>query len=201
MLGYGAHCPQEQSVSLRQTTEQGLAEPWSGGSIAGLGIIIGHGGQRLREWLNALWAVYARSLAHERDERRFFLWVPVIAGAGALTHLTATQDPSLPVCLFFTLVASAGAFLVRERPWLCLLPVAFALYMAGMTSAALRVWFVSAPVLERTQILRVSGWIEELDPRQKGARFLVRVHEARGLTPETGLSLGMVPERIRVSTR
>jgi competence protein ComEC len=66
---------------------------------------------------------------------------------------------------------------------------------AGELSAALRTARVAAPVLDRVRIATLEGFIEEMDFRRNGARFILRPHSATGLSPE------QTPFRVRLSIR
>ena len=54
-----------------------------------------------------------------------------------------------------------------------------------MATAGWRTASLAAPVLERTRIVAVQGWIEEMDFRREGARFVLRVTATDGLEPAT----------------
>ncbi|MBV8850179.1 MAG: ComEC/Rec2 family competence protein, partial [Methylobacteriaceae bacterium] len=54
---------------------------------------------------------------------------------------------------------------------------------------------VAAPVLERIRVTTVSGFIEQMDYRRQGARFVMRLASADGLSPE------QMPRRIRLTDR
>jgi competence protein ComEC len=81
-----------------------------------------------------------------------------------------------------------------HRKAFCLF-VAVAACAGGMVSAGWRSVRVAAPVLDRIRILDVEGYIEEMDFRREGARFILRVAAADGLDPEK------TPYRIRLTTR
>jgi competence protein ComEC len=68
------------------------------------------GGWAIIARLARLRDAYALAIRLEIDERRLFLWVPVCAGAGAIVHLTAERDPSLPFSL--GLMAACGLLAV-----------------------------------------------------------------------------------------
>jgi competence protein ComEC len=71
----------------------------------------------------------------------------------------------------------------------------FCAVFAGELSAALRTARVAAPVIAKIRIVTLEGFIEEMDFRRNGARFLLRVHSAEGLAPE------QTPFRVRLSMR
>jgi hypothetical protein len=54
---------------------------------------------------------------------------------------------------------------------------------------------VAAPALDKIRIVTLEGFIEEMDFRRNGARFLLRVHSAEGL------ALEQTPFRVRLTMR
>ena len=138
---------------------------------------------------------YALAIRLEIDERRLFLWVPVCAGAGAVVHLTAERDSSLPFCLALMAACAMLALLCRSSPAAFRTFVACAAFFGGLTSAGLRTARVEAPVLDRIRIAKVTGFLEEVDHRREGARFILRLTSIDGLAPEA------TPYRIRLTTK
>jgi len=127
--------------------------------------------------------------------RRLFLWLPVAAGAGVVCYLCADREPSLWVIAPATSVLGILAFLARGNRVMFAALCAFCALFAGELSAAWRTARVAAPVIDRVRIATVEGFIEQMDYRRNGARFILRVHSAAGLTPEE------TPFRVRLSTR
>jgi competence protein ComEC len=54
---------------------------------------------------------------------------------------------------------------------------------------------VDAPVLDHIYVGELSGFVEEVDDRIQGARFLLRVTEAQGLAPDR------TPYRVRLTIK
>jgi competence protein ComEC len=54
---------------------------------------------------------------------------------------------------------------------------------------------VAAPVLDRVRVTTVIGFIEQMDYRRQGARFVMRPASAEGLSP------AQMPRRIRLTDR
>ncbi len=75
------------------------------------------------------------------------------------------------------------------------LAVTFACVSAGFFSAAWRAARVDAPILPRLGIGFLTGFVEEVDLRRAGARFIVRVASAEGLPGD------VTPARVRLTTR
>ena len=67
------------------------------------------------------------------------------------------------------------AWAARRKPSAFRLFVALAALSGGMFFGALREARVAAPVIDRIRILKLTGFVEEIDFRKEGARFVVRV--------------------------
>lgn len=72
---------------------------------------------------------------------------------------------------------------------------ALAAVSAGFVSADWKSARVAAPVLDRVRVTTVIGFIEQMDYRRQGARFVMRPASAEGLSPE------QMPRRIRLTDR
>ncbi|MGH6820703.1 MAG: ComEC/Rec2 family competence protein, partial [Methylocella sp.] len=131
--------------------------------------------------LAPLWGVFGRAFETEVALRRPFLWLPVAAGAGVVLYLCASREPSLWLIAPAAVSLGILAYLARGHRiaffFLCGLCAVF----AGELSAALRTARVAAPVIDRVRIATLEGFIEQLDFRRNGARFILRVHSAEGL--------------------
>ncbi|MGH6934782.1 MAG: ComEC/Rec2 family competence protein, partial [Methylocella sp.] len=127
--------------------------------------------------------------------RRPFLWLPVAAGAGVVLYLCASREPSLWLIAPAAVSLGILAYLARGHRiaffFLCGLCAVF----AGELSAALRTARVAAPVLDKIRIVTLEGFIEEMDFRRSGARFVLRIRSAAGLAPE------QTPFRVRLTMR
>ena len=135
------------------------------------------------------------AIEQEAEHRRLFLWFPVAVGAGVVLYFVGDREPDLPLCAGATLVLGGLAALARghRRLFVCLVGVA-ALF-GGMTAAGWRTMRLAAPVLDRIRIVSVQGYIEEMDFRREGARFVLRVSATDGLDPDK------TPYRVRLTTR
>ncbi|MGU3539386.1 ComEC/Rec2 family competence protein [Methylobacterium sp. A54F] len=144
--------------------------------------------------LPAIRAFFGAGLAVEAEQRRLFPWLAVAFGLGILVRFTAADgSPALAAPLI------AGGACLAPMPWLGGRPVARALALAavaaflGFAAAEWRILRVEAPVLARTTIGPLTGFIEALDERDEGARVVVRV------SGFGGLAAGQRPARVRVS--
>jgi competence protein ComEC len=153
------------------------------------------GWTRAAAWAPEWRSAFDRALAHEIEERRFFLWIPVAAMGGVALNLAADREPvmwlpALMIAVFVTL-----AWLCRARPLALGLSLAIVALFAGFLSMSLRTARVAAPVLDRIRIADVQGYVEEVDLRSVGARMVIGVVSADGMPSEK------VPHRVRVTTR
>src|SRR6202048_240611 len=142
-----------------------------------------------------LWGAFGGAFEPEVALRRPFLWLPVAAGTGVVLYLYADREPSLWLIAPAAVSLGVLAYFARaNRLAFCFL-CGFCALFAGELSAALRTARVAAPVLDKIRIVALQGFIEEMDFRRNGARFLLRVHSAEGLAP------GQTPFRVRLTMR
>ena len=140
-------------------------------------------------------ALALRALAREVEERRLFLWIPVAAIAGVCLNMAADREPALWLPALLTLLFGALAFAARRRRWPFALLVGACALSAGFLSMGLRTARVAAPVLDHIRIVRLRGFVEEIDLRRVGARLILRVEDAGDMPA------GAAPRRVRVTTR
>jgi competence protein ComEC len=145
--------------------------------------------------LPRLGALLQSALAIEAEERRFFLWIPVAAGSGVLLYLAADREPVLWLPLLFGLGAAMLAVATRHSRFGFALAVGALALAAGFLSAELRSRRVAGPVVTRIRIVKLEGFVEEVDPRPQGARFILDVVSGGDLAP------GQRPRRVRLTTR
>ncbi len=137
----------------------------------------------------------SRAWREEWDERRPFLWLPVAAGAGVFLYLAADREPVLWLPLLLLAASAAACVVLRARPGpLGAALVALALAF-GFVSAELRARWVATPMLDRIRIVKLTGWVEEVDLRPAGARVLLAVAGA------DGLDAAHLPRRVRLTTK
>ena len=145
--------------------------------------------------LAPLWGVFGRAFETEVALRRPFLWLPVAAGAGVVLYLYADREPSLWLIAPAALSLGVLAYLTSANRVAFFLLCGFCAVFAGELSAAWRTARVAAPVIDKIRIVTLQGFIEEMDFRRNGARFLLRVHSAEGLAPD------QTPFRVRLTMR
>jgi competence protein ComEC len=165
-----------------------------GGSAAIAGTTFGLAG-RLRLSFGDPRALFRDALEREIAERRPFLWLPAAAGAGVILYLSADREPVLWLPTLAAVAFAALAWLARGKRGAFALFVAFAALSAGFVSAGWKSTRVAAPVLDRIRVTTVTGFVEQMDYRRQGARFVMRLASAEGLSPE------QMPRRIRLTDR
>ena len=146
-------------------------------------------------WLPDWRALFAPALAKEIDGRRFFLWIPVAAMGGVALNLSADREPVLWLPALLTAICAGLAFVCRARPLALGIWVALAALCAGFLSMGLRTARVETPMLDHVRTVAVQGFVEEVDIRRSGGRFILRVVDA-GKLPSA-----LVPRRVRLTTR
>jgi competence protein ComEC len=145
--------------------------------------------------LAPLLALFRRSFEMEAALRRPFLWVPAAAGSGVVLYLSADREPSLWFAALAAIILGALAYRARARRAAFYILCGLCALFTGELSAAWRTARVAAPVLGKVRIATIEGFIEEVDFRRTGARFLLQVHSAEGLPPAE------TPYRVRLSMR
>ncbi|MET0605036.1 MAG: hypothetical protein ABWZ80_01145 [Beijerinckiaceae bacterium] len=141
----------------------------------------------LRGWLqNGLnW------LAADVAERRLFLWLPAAMGLGVVLYFAADSEPALIASVTSFVIFGLGAWASRGRPVALPVCVGLAAVLAGHLAAIARAELVAAPRIERVSIAEVRGFVEQMDYRPEGARFLLR------LTAVEGIPTAATPFRVR----
>lgn len=136
-----------------------------------------------------------RALAQEIAERRIFLWLPVAAGTGVVCYLFADREPSLWYAGLGCVLFAGIAYVLRQRPLGFALSIGMSALCLGFVSAGWRTARVAAPVIAHLKIAQVEGYVEEMDFRRVGARFVLRPDKIAGFAP------AQVPYRIRLTIR
>ena len=134
------------------------------------------------------------SFEAEAEQRRLFLWVPVAAGAGVVLYFAADREPNVWLATILAAALAGLAALVHGERRAFMALVAAAAIIGGFAAAGWRTARVAAPVLDRLRIATLQGYIEEMDFRREGARFVLRVAAADGLDDP-------LPYRVRLTTR
>ncbi len=152
-------------------------------------------GLRLAGFAAAVRRSFQHAIEIEIAERRFFLWLPVAAGAGVIAYLVADREPSLWYAGLAASVFAALAIALRRHRVAQSIPLLLCCFCLGILSASWRTTRVAAPVIDHISVASLEGMIEEMDFRQSGARFLLRVDKAEGFAPQA------TPYRVRLTLR
>jgi competence protein ComEC len=150
---------------------------------------------RAGAWAPDWRALFSGALAKEIEERRLFLWIPVLAMAGVSLNMAAGREPVLSLPTLLTALFAASAYAARRQRLAFVILVGACALSAGFLSMGLRTARVAAPVLDHIRIVKLKGFIEEIDMRPVGARLILRVEDA-GDMPAS-----VAPRRVRVTTR
>ncbi|MDX7952302.1 ComEC/Rec2 family competence protein, partial [Lichenihabitans sp. Uapishka_5] len=159
-------------------------------AAAALGELARAGG--LRAAWSGLSVLLGAALEREWEERRFFLWLPVGAGAGVTLYFQADHEPSLPYGAALCGIAAVAVAAARRRRGPRLIAAAALAVLLGFNAAALRTRLLAHPVLARTLIAKLTGTVEMADHRAVGTRFVLRI-EAGPTAPAL--------TRVRLTTR
>lgn len=144
------------------------------------------GSARLSAWIE-----------EESDARRLFLWLPVFFGLGLLAYFAADREPWLWAPAMGAALCAAAAWRARRAEAYIAMRVfiALACLFAGFLAGCVRTAQLAAPVLPRMIVAQTVAYVETIDPREGGARLLVRpVSIARVASQD-------LPVRMRVNLR
>ncbi len=158
-------------------------DDWAGGEVPR------QGGRRPASLLATL------SATLEAESDRWFLWIPVLFGAGIVLYFALPDEPGAASALALLMAATGLAIAMRRLPLGLLIGGAALAFALGFATAKLRTELVRAPVLTKElRGVEVKGWVELYEPRDKGrARITLRaisVGDLRGAD---------MPYRVRVS--
>jgi competence protein ComEC len=141
----------------------------------------------------SLLAKAAASLEAEAD--RWFLWIPVLFGAGIVFYFALPDEPGAASALALVMAACGLAIAARGLPLGLVIGGAALALSFGFAAAKLRTELVRAPVLvKELRGAEVRGFVELYEPREKGrARITLRVISI------AGLAAAETPYRVRVT--
>ena len=136
----------------------------------------------------------ARSL--EAEQEQWFLWLPVMFGAGIALYFLLPVEPWTLPALLPAVAALALRFGLGRSALVRLAGAALLAAALGFAAAKLRTEAMRAPVLERqTGPVDVTGFVELVEPRSpKGQRVTLRVAAMEKVEPDRQ------PHRVRVRT-
>jgi competence protein ComEC len=130
----------------------------------------------------------------ELERHRWFLWVPVLVGAGIGLYFTLPVEPGLAAALAALAAALVLAGLVRRSTLWAVAASVVLVLAVGFALAKARTEWVAAPVLQRTiSNADIRGFIELVEPTAgKGQRLTIKVHSIASLAEEA------TPRRVRI---
>jgi competence protein ComEC len=133
----------------------------------------------------------------EAEQERWFLWLPVLLGAGIGGYFALTFEPDLLTAVAPFAAAVALRAVLPRHALLGVLTAALVALTLGFALAKLRVEWVRAPVLEKQMRgVDLRGYVEQIEPRpSRGQRLTLRA-TALGDLPDDAR-----PVRVRVTTR
>jgi competence protein ComEC len=162
----------------------GSGRPGRSARGAAAAALAGTGFARPRDWRIALERVpqFLRAcVAEEVEQRRLFPWIAVAFGLGIVLFFAAEGRPALWAPLAGFVLAGAAAAVLRHRLWASAAAVGVAAAFAGFAAGVVRTARVEAPILTRTTIGALAGFVESIDERVEGGRMVVRVHDLAGV--------------------
>jgi competence protein ComEC len=145
----------------------------------------------LRDWRRWL----SRCAEEEVEQRRLFPWIAVAFGLGILLFFAAEGQPALWAPLLGGFASAAAAVFARRKLLAFAVAVGFTALFFGFAAGVVRMRIVDAPVLGRTVIGPLTGFVESIEEREAGGRLVVRLYGFGALLDEQR------PGRVRVTVR
>ena len=136
----------------------------------------------------------ADKFADERD--RWPLWLPVALGTGCAAYFALPTEPpvfSAWIALVLTWTAATLAILGRARWRYAFVWALLAALLLGFGLAKLRQIRIHTPVLERGDVVHLTGRLVSREPRERGERIVLEEVRSGALVP--------LPRRVRVAMR
>jgi competence protein ComEC len=137
----------------------------------------------------------AAALATEGERRTWFNLMPVAFGCGIGAYFLADREPLWWGPGLALLAFALAAWLALARPLACGVLLGLAAAAAGMQAGIWRTERVAAPMLERTLIAPLSGFVESVEERTDDIRIVLAV------TSFGSLSESQRPARVRITAR
>lgn len=133
----------------------------------------------------------------ECEARRLFLWLPVFFGLGLLAYFAADREPWIFAPAIATALCAGAGWRARrvEAYGAIRVFIALAFVFAGFLAGCLRTAQLAAPILPRMIVAQTTAYVETIDPREGGARLLLRPASIAGVEKQN------LPARLRVNLR
>jgi competence protein ComEC len=130
----------------------------------------------------------------DEERGRWFLWLPVLYGAGIAAYLGATAEPPFLLCLALLIVTATLRQFLRLTALRLIASTTLLMLAAGLFTGKVRALIVGAPVLTRSLgAASLTGRIEAVQRYQKAFRVTLRLESIEG-----GGYQGAVPRRVRL---
>jgi competence protein ComEC len=159
----------------------------------------GHAPLGLREWLQfragELSGHLGRWCREEDERRRLFNWLPVPMGLGVIAYFMADREPGLIAPVVGMAACATIAAVARASQPTRFIAIAFCFMFLGFASAVVRTASVSAPILDRAMIVKLTGHVESVEKRANGARLVIQPTSLGDVPAEK------IPSRVRVTQR
>jgi competence protein ComEC len=141
------------------------------------------------------WSWFAENARREVEQRRLFPWTAVCFGIGILSYFEADGRPGLVAPVVAAGLTAGLLVRFRNHPIGGPALVGLLAALAGFAACVIRERSIEPGSIGRIAITPLTGFVEGVEDRPKGARVLIRVVTAAGLRD------GERPARVRVTVR
>lgn len=131
----------------------------------------------------------------ETERRTWFNWLPVAFGLGIAVYFAADREPLWWGPPLFIAGFAVLAFVVRTRPIAFAAMMALCLATTGLLAGIIRTERVMTPVIERTTIAKLGGFVESVEERTRDMRMVVVVTSFGSLAAE------QIPNKVRITAQ
>ncbi len=131
----------------------------------------------------------------DREQGRWFYWIPVIFGAGIATFFALSDEPPLTLAIAGVIAASAFRVFARNTMLTFLAGSVLLAFAGGFAAAKLRTLLVASPVIQaQMKTEKLTAWVERWEQTSpKRGRATLRVIAVEGL------DAARTPRRVRIS--
>ncbi|PTW61152.1 competence protein ComEC [Breoghania corrubedonensis] len=117
---------------------------------------------------------FVAAMAHDLEYGRGFPWLVVCFAIGVWGYFELPREPqpwaTVPLAAFLAIFA----FRRRRRGHAAIISLILASLATGVCAGNVRTWSVNAPRLVKDGTRSVTGWVEEVEPRERGYRLTIR---------------------------
>ncbi|MEH6402437.1 MAG: ComEC/Rec2 family competence protein [Sneathiella sp.] len=108
------------------------------------------------------------------ERSRWFLWSPVLLGAGVAFYFSVKWEPGLEwIALSLVLFGFLFIRFVNQKPYLLLVLLAGLFLSIGFNAASIRQFAVDAPVLQKKTITGLTGFVVSKSASKKKSRLVI----------------------------